>query len=270
MKADFHMHTNFSSDATYPLEEMIEGAIKKGLKTICITDHEDLDWPNSTCEGEFQIDLETYVSTIHQLKETYKERIEVLMGIEFGLQTHLGETYKKIATTYPFDYIIGSIHILDGVDPYGGKFFSGEMTDEKGYHRAFEITLENLKQCEDFDALGHMDYVVRYSKGRETSYHPKEYMEKIDEILKVLIQHNKALEFNTGGWKYGLPFAHPHQEILKRYKELGGEMITIGSDAHRPEHIAYDFHKVSDVLKACGFKYYTEFRQRKPYFCALL
>lgn len=270
MKADFHMHTNFSSDATYPLEEMIEGAIKKGLKTICITDHEDLDWPNPTCEGEFQIDLERYVSTIDRLKGTYKDRIEVLLGIEFGLQTHLGENYKKIATTYPFDYMIGSVHILDGVDPHGGKFFGGEMTDEKGYRRAFEITLENLKQCEDFDALGHMDYVVRYSKAREASYRPKDYMEMIDEVLKVLIYNNKALEFNTGGWKYGLAFAHPHHEILKRYKELGGEMITIGSDAHRPEHIAYDFHKVSDVLKACGFKYYTEFRQRKPYFCALL
>ena len=87
--------------------------------------------------------------------------------------------------------------------------------------------------------------------------------------MKHLIEHGKGLELNTAGWKYGLPFAHPHQDVLKRYKELGGEIITIGSDGHRPEHVAYDFHKVKDYLEACGFKYYTEFRQRKPYFCAL-
>ena len=85
-------------------------------------------------------------------------------------------------------------------------------------------------------------------------------------ILKYLIEHGKGIELNTSGLKYGLPFAHPHSDILKRYRELGGEIITVGADGHKPEHIAYDFDKVSGILKDCGFKYYTEFSERKPHF----
>ena len=92
------------------------------------------------------------------------------------------------------------------------------------------------------------------------------YADYIDEILRYLIEHGKGLEVNTAGFKYGLGFAHPHPDILKRYKELGGEIITIGADGHKPEHIAYDFYKISAILKGCGFKNYTEFRKRKPIF----
>ena len=98
----------------------------------------------------------------------------------------------------------------------------------------------------------------------------EKYAQEIDEILKKVIAMGKGIELNTAGWKYGLAFCHPHPEILCRYKELGGEIITVGSDAHKPEHVAYDFQKAADVLKACGFKYYTEFQDRKPIFKQLL
>ena len=88
----------------------------------------------------------------------------------------------------------------------------------------------------------------------------------MDEILKTLVEQGKGLELNTAGLKYGLPFAHPHPDILKRYRELGGEIITIGADGHKPEHIAYDFEKVNAILRECGFTYYAEFRKRKPVF----
>lgn len=88
----------------------------------------------------------------------------------------------------------------------------------------------------------------------------------IDEILKILIQRGKGLEVNSAGLKYGLPYPHPHPDVLKRYKELGGEIITIGADAHKPEHVAYDFAQTAEILKSCGFKFYTEFCERKPVF----
>ena len=144
-----------------------------------------------------------------------------------------------------------------------------DKTDEEGYRRGFELTLESIRKVSDYDTLGHIDYVVRYGKYRDKEYSYAKYADYLDEILIHLIENGKGLELNTAGWKYGLPFAHPHQDVLKRYKEFGGEIITIGSDGHKPEHIAYDFHKVKEYLEACGFKYYTEFRQRKPYFCAL-
>ena len=86
----------------------------------------------------------------------------------------------------------------------------------------------------------------------------------IDEILRILIQSGRGIEINTAGLKYGLGHPNPHERILKRYRELGGELLSVGSDAHRPEHLAYEFDKVPELLLSCGFRYYTEYRQRKP------
>ncbi len=267
MLADFHMHTNFSTDAdrTCTPESMIEGAIKKGLKTICFTDHQDFDYPNNGMEGEFQLDYDMYFATLQLLQAKYRDQIEVLIGIEFGLQPHLGKLYHEHSEKYPFDFIIGSTHVFDGVDPYYPGYF-GNRSDEEGYRRAFEIILKNTQNVSDYDVAGHLDYVVRYGKEQTRAYSYRKYSDLIDEILKTLIEKGKGIELNTSGLKYGLGFAHPHMDILNRYRELGGEIITVGSDAHKPEHIAYDFLKVKEILLACGFKYYTEFRQRKPHF----
>ena len=265
MRSDFHMHTNFSKDSQSTPEEMVKASIQKGLGTICITDHHDLDFT----ESGFEIDFEKYFPTLYELQEKYREQIDIRIGMEFGFQQHLGKQLEKLAKKYPFDYIIGSVHVIDGLDPYYRTYFD-DKTDEEGYRRGFEVTLENIRANSDYDALGHIDYVVRYGKEQAKEYSYARYADYLDAILKHLIENGKGLEVNTGGWKYGLDFAHPHPDILKRYKELGGEIITVGADGHRPVHIAYDFHKVNDLLTACGFKYYTEFRQRKPVFCALV
>ena len=118
-----------------------------------------------------------------------------------------------------------------------------------------------------FDVYGHLDYVVRYSP--EKSYDPLDYREMIDEILKLLIKKGKGIEINTAGLKSGLGYVHPHEFILNRYKELGGEMITAGSDAHDRSRVAADFDQAEEALKKAGFKYYAVFRQRKPDFIAI-
>ena len=144
MRSDFHMHTNFSTDSDSTPEQMIEGAIQKGLQTICITDHQDVDFPKSIMPEGFQIDFDKYFETFRKLQRKYQNQIEVLIGVELGLQPHLGNVYKELAETYPFDFVIGSIHILDGMDPYFKEYFE-DKTDEEAYRRAFEITLENIK-----------------------------------------------------------------------------------------------------------------------------
>ncbi|MEG0355158.1 MAG: PHP domain-containing protein, partial [Lachnospiraceae bacterium] len=166
---------------------------------------------------------------------------------------------------YPFDFVIGSVHVVDRMDPYEGVLFQGK-SDEEIYERTFEQTVENIKAVKDFDVLGHIDYIIRYGKHKAQGYSYEKYAPYLDAILKTVIECGKGIELNTSGFKYGLGFCHPHPDIIKRYKELGGEIITIGADGHRPEHIAYDFDKVSDILKDCGFKYYTEFQQRIPKF----
>lgn len=265
MRADYHTHTNFSTDApkTSTPEVQIEGAIARGIKTICITDHMDKDYD---AEGEkFIFDTERYFKTLRPLQEKYRDKIEVLIGVELGLQPHLGTFAKKYVHKYPFDFVIGSSHMLQGRDPYYRENFA-ELTDAELYRAMFEEMLIVVKQVDDFDSLGHLDYIVRYGREQERSYSYETNREIIDEILKNLIANGKGLELNTAGLKYGLPFAHPYPEILRRYRELGGEIITVGSDGHKPEDLAYDFQKVEGILSACGFKYYTEFRQRKPIF----
>lgn len=266
MKADFHMHTGFSSDTDVDPEAMVKGAIDKGMRCICITDHYDKDY----CEGQdlFVFDPEEYFAQILKLKEKYSKQIDLRIGIEIGLQEHLNGFYQTFLGQYPFDFVIGSAHLLKGKDPYYREVFQG-VEDSQSYREAFEEMLSLVKTQETFDVLGHLDYIVRYgnNQARDYSYHA--YADIIDEILCTLIEKGKGIELNTAGLKYGLGFAHPHPDVLRRYKNLGGEIITIGSDGHIPEHIAYDFDKAKEILEIVGFKYYTEFKERKPSFCKL-
>ncbi|CUX41760.1 histidinol-phosphatase HisJ family protein [Clostridium sp. C105KSO13] len=264
---DFHMHTSFSSDCSTPPRDMIEGAVQKGLHTICITDHNDKDYPiyEHAKAPEFIFDIDRYFEVLSSLKEEYAGRINVRIGIEIGLQPHLGEYFEELTRRYPFDFVIGSVHLIDGKDPYYKETLD-RYTDEEFYRRAFLVTLKNLNKVAAFDVLGHVDYVVRYGRYQARDYSCRKYADLLDEIIKRIIEMGKGIELNMSGFKYGLGFGHPHPDIIRRYHELGGEIITIGADAHKPEHIAYEFQQAAGILRKSGFKYYTEFKDRKPIF----
>lgn len=271
------MHTWFSTDSEACPCDMADEAVRKGLKTICFTDHfdkDDLEWGE---EGIFDVDA--YFVEMQKLQEEYAGKLNIRIGIELGLRTYLKDYYEELTKKYPFDFVIGSVHNVpykkdvEGnilyTDPAAEKLFT-DCTDKEAYRLMMETTLENVRISDCFQTLGHLDYVVRYGKSREKEYSYTDYADIIDEILKLLIEKKKGLEVNSAGLKYGLPFAHPHPDVLKRYRELGGEIITIGADAHKPEHIAYDFAKAEEILKSCGFKYYTEFFEQKPVFKQLI
>lgn len=133
----------------------------------------------------------------------------------------------------------------------------------------FNTMLDCLNGYDDFDSLAHLDYVIRYCRNEKgepalRNYSYNDFGEQIDEVLKWVISHDKALEVNTAGIKYGLGRPNPSGEVLKRYKELGGSRITIGSDGHKPEHIFYAFPEVEALLKSLGFTSYEVFKDRKP------
>ena len=277
IQADMHMHTWFSTDSEACPCDMADEAVRKGLKTICFTDHfdkDDLEWGE---EGIFDVDA--YFVEMQKLQEEYAGKLNIRIGIELGLRTYLKDYYEELTKKYPFDFVIGSVHNVpykkdaEGnilyTDPAAEKLFT-DRTDKEAYRLMMETTLENVRTSDCFQTLGHLDYVVRYGKSREKEYSYTDYADIIDEILKLLIEKEKGLEVNSAGLKYGLPFAHPHPDVLKRYRELGGEIITIGADAHKPEHIAYDFAKAEEIVKSCGFKYYTEFFEQKPVFKQLI
>lgn len=263
---DYHNHTNFSADSSTPPEKMIERAIDLGLQILCMTDHMDLDFPYP--ELDFTFDVSEYFRKHDKLREQYGNQITLLTGIELGLQPGIAGEMTNILNTWDFDFVIGSSHLVDRMDPYFPEYWK-DKTESQGIIRYFETILENVTAFDNIDVYGHIDYIVRYGPTKAENYSYQKYHEILDEILKTLISKNIGLELNTAGLKYGLGFAHPHIEILKRYKELGGEIITVGSDGHQPEHLAYDFHKVPDILKEAGFEYYTTFRNRQPKFIKL-
>ena len=178
--SDSHMHTD-STDSEAKLQDMIESALKKGAESVCITDHVDNDYPfhEDTGEKAFQVDLDVYFPELERWQDTYAGKIRIRKGIELGLQPHLSESYQKLVSQYPFDFVIGSVHVVHGMDPYYGEIFAGR-TDEDVYRETFAATLENLDAISTFDVLGHLDYVVRYGKrqaeGIPTKSMPKRLM----------------------------------------------------------------------------------------------
>lgn len=260
--SDCHLHTRFSGDSETPVHKTIEQAIALGLKTICITDHFDYDYP-SIYGIDFNLDVPTYVNRLAELKESYKYQIELLTGIELGLDPDINDLYPKFLASHGFDFIIGSTHLVDKMDPYFPGYFEKHEKVE-GIRHYYDTILKNIATCADFDVCGHIDYLIRYAPNQNKDLNLLDYMDIIDQILIAVIQKGKGIEINTAGFKYGLNHPHPHPDIVKRYKELGGEIVTIGSDGHTPETMAFDFQKVPEFLKSAGYEYYTIYKNRKP------
>lgn len=262
---DCHMHSSFSADSETPMEDMIQTAAEKGLAGICFTEHFDPDYPDTPEDLDFSLDIPAYRQKLENLADAFKDQIHVNFGIELGLQPHLAESFSALLKEVPFDFVIGSSHVVHGYDPYYPSFFEGRK-ESACYMEYFESILENVAAFDEMDVYGHIDYVVRYGPNQNRQYSYGRYKEILDEILRTLIRKNVGIELNTGGYHYGLGEPNPCVNIIRRYRELGGEIITIGADAHTPDKVAYAFDKAADVLRECGFSYYTVFKHRQPVF----
>lgn len=260
--ADYHLHTAFSSDSDTPMENMVEQAINLGLTQICFTDHMDYDFPKKY-EMNFQFDVNVYFKKIEEMQKIYRDKIKILKGIELGLKPNITPQLEKLLGNYSFDYIIGSSHLVDNIDPYYDEFWKNK-TEEEGILKYFQSIIENIQAFSDFDTYGHIDYIVRYAPNKNHNFSYEKYADVLDEVLKTIITAGKAIEVNTAGYKYGLGHPNPQEDIITRYFELGGKYVTIGSDGHKPEHIAYDFIKVREMLLSLGVKEYAVFENRTP------
>jgi histidinol-phosphatase (PHP family) len=266
--ADYHVHTHHSGDCETPMEEQIRSAMGRGLKYLCFTEHFDMDWPyHNTPDlpaGFFDLDLAAYRKEFLSLKEKYEGRIRLFMGIELGLQPHLGETLSSYVKENPvFDFVIGSVHVSRGMDPYYPVFFEG-VTEEEAYRRYFEDARRSLEAFHDFDTCGHLDYVVRYGPSKDRNYRFEDYKDLIDPILEILVSHGICLEINTANLAKGCRNPSPAPGIIRRFREMGGAGVTVGSDAHAPAFVGDRFQEAAAILKEAGFREYTVFRNRIP------
>lgn len=261
--ADMHSHSDFSGDCKTPMGSMIESAIKKGLKYYAITEHHDLDFPE--CGVDFTLDIHNYMLAIKNQQIHTPNNFDLLIGMEFGFQSHLKGILRQYCEKYPFDFIIGSCHLAsNGKDPYQQDYYEG-LTRDEGYMKYFEAIYKGVTEFDDFDTLGHMDYVIRYWRGQGTKlYELSAFKDIIEAILETLIRKDKSLEVNTMGYFHKLGGPNPNYSVLTRYFEMGGELLTIGSDAHVPDNIGYEFELVESELKKIGFRSYTTYKNRKP------
>ena len=269
IKADQHTHCNFSSDSDASPESMVVGAIEKGITHLCLTDHMDLDYPGTTKEEPlFEFNVADYFTALTPLKEAYRDKLYLGIGIELGLRPgreDLNQQMHRLLSAYPFDFVLGSVHLLDNDDPYYESYWQNR-TAKDILSKYFSDMLTSLKEYDNFDSLGHLDYLIRYIPPYcgEKDYVFREHQEVMDEIFKLLISKDKALEINTAGLIKGLPCFHPKLETLKRYLELGGTLITIGSDGHSPDKIATKFKETEELLRSCGISGYYVYKKRIP------
>lgn len=259
---DSHLHSSYSGDCVTPMEDMVLRAVSLGLTDICFTEHQDFDFPYRENPPEiFEVNTDAYLYELACLKKKYEGSIRILFGIELGVQPHLMKELNRYAKAYEFDFLLASSHVCHRRDPYYPEFFEGR-SEEEAYREYFESIYENILKFDNFDVYAHLDYVVRYGAGRDKDYSYDKYRDLFDKLLTHLIEHEKGIELNTGGFRNGLSGPNPCAEVIRRYRELGGEIITVGSDAHRTEDIACRFSRAAEILKDCGFRYYSVFTQR--------
>lgn len=263
--SDYHLHSSISFDGNNDMEEIIKESLKKGLREIVFTEHLDyredyyvLPLPN----------FEYYFARYDELKKKYEGQLIIKKGLELGLQPELQEKIENMIENYNFDFIIGSSHIVNEID-FVDKIYFENKSKYEAYQEYFEEVLECVNKYNNFDVYGHLDFIKRYGiyENNEIDYNKHE--DVIRDILKLLIHKGKGIEVNTSGYKYKLNCLHPNDFILKIYKELGGEIITIGSDSHDLIHITDQFDIVYDTLMRLGYKYFATFDKRKPLFNSL-
>ncbi len=268
MISDYHTHTYFSTDSEAKPIEHIRRAKECGMNEICFTDHLDLDYPKEDGKEMFKLDPVPYFKELNALRKKYDGEINVRIGLEMGLNPSIAADNNAFANAYPFDFIIGSSHIVNGIDPYYPEYW-GDRSIKDSIMAYFEAVLKNVTTFDNYDVYGHLDYVRRYVPDKTYVYTDDEFYDITDMILKNIIAKGKGIELNTRGLSKGITYFVPTISLLKRYNDLGGEIITVGSDAHSTDKIGYAFKTARDILLNTGFKYVTGFEGRKPYFVEL-
>ncbi len=247
MLADRHLHTRFSEDSNEEPENVINAALRLGIEDVYITDHYDIDFPG----GLFLFDVDKYFEELTKLKKKYAGTINVHIGVELGLKADIGDKIDALLAAYPFEYVIGSTHLMDEKDPYYRDIF--DMDDESYFRLFFQNTLDSIRACRGFDTFGHFDFAVRYGYEKDKYYRYELYEELIDDILKEIIKKDAALEINTASVRKGLKYFHPYPCILKRYKELGGKKLAAGSDAHTADEVGSGLVDIPEYIGGFGF-----------------
>lgn len=240
---DAHIHTDFSTDSKMQLMDALSKAKEMHIGLIT-TDHMDLHYPE---EEKFIFDIQQYFAAYLPLRSA-----DFLLGIEIGMQSAYAEESQALIDHQPFDYVLGSLHLVEGVDLYYEYFYANRSKQEI-YSRYFAEMIDCIKLHPFIDALGHIDYIARYAKYPDPEIYYHEFSEWIDGVLAAILTRDIVLELNTRrmGDRHAMKVLMP---IYKRYHDLGGKMVTLGSDAHKSADIGGNFLLAEEFAKACNLQ----------------
>ena len=267
MYYDYHMHCSFSEDSNTPMEDMINKSIELGLKEICFTDHVDYSIITDNVEKDYIVNYDEYFRSIEYFQNKYNDKITIKKGIEMGLQNHILSKCMEDIEKNEFDFVIASIHTINKLELIERDFYKDKSQFE-AYRQYYEILYNMIKKFKNYSVLGHLDVVKRYGDLNNV-IDDNAFSDIIDEILKMAIYDGKGIEINTSSFRYKLPDLTPSSYILKRYKELGGKIITTGSDSHNPAQVAREFKIIYNRLQEFGYEYVCTFDKMKPNFIKL-
>lgn len=272
---DNHTHSYFSADSRMSITDAVKTAYQKGLRGICLTDHLDFDAPEGVTEFTFEvpaqqeaIDREVEYLGLNADDGPYGDFL-LLKGVEIGLQDISMPKIRKVLTDYRFDTVIASLHLIDGHDPYFGDYYK-PYDYRQAYGHYLEEFARLIRVMPDFDILGHYDYIARYPDYKETTIFYQEFSDALDSILSFLAQNGKTMEINTKTYQlYRGRRPDLDIEVLKRFRELGGEALSFGSDAHEITRLGDRFDWCREMALAAGFRYEVYYRDRKAQYITL-
>ena len=260
MKCDYHLHSSFSHDSSTPMKSQAERGCELGLSELCFTDHVDY------CSKHD--DYSRYFAEIERVRQEFSGRLVIRSGWEFGLQTHTINDFKDLYSRYrdELDFVLLSIHDVNDLELWGHQYQSGKTQAEYtlGYYNELLNIVQNYH---DYSVLAHVDLIARYDVKHGVLPYPFEKVKDIiAEILGIAIRDGKGIELNTSSWRYGLTDTTPSREILELYRDLGGEILTMGSDAHNPNYLAAHFDEGREILRSIGFRKFCTFEKMRPEF----
>jgi histidinol-phosphatase (PHP family) len=258
MLADYHVHTSFSDDSDTPMEDAVKRAIELGLTEICFTEHVDYG-----VKTDLNCRYDEYFPALHRRRRVYGDRIVSRKGSEFGVQRHTVEQFEADFRRYDFDFVILSNHQIDDKEFWRYEYQPGK-TQEEYQTEYYQAIYDVMRVYKNYSVLGHLDMIKRYDPAGE--YPDEKILPMVSQIFKQAIADGKGIEVNTSSFKYGIEDLTPSKKILKLYHDMGGEILTIGSDAHDTDRIADHFDDVKTVLRDMGFTRICTFKNMKPIF----